>query len=99
MLKNLKSAKLKLESYFLECGRYIERNPVRARLVKDAGDYPHSSYRHYAYGEEDLLVEVDPYYVDLGRDPEERQKEYREFVKLDGPYDPIVDASLMEEHF
>lgn len=94
-----KSPLIELESYFLECGRYIERNPVRAKLVKDAGSYPHSSYRHYAWGEEDSLVDADPYYEELGRNSKERQKRYREFVKLDGPYDPIVDASLMEAHF
>ena len=57
------------------------------------------SQRFNAVGEEDPLVDIDPYYEGLGRNPEERQREYREFTKFDGPYGPIVDVSLMEAHF
>ena len=94
-----KSPLIESESYLLECGRYIERNPVRAKLVRDAGDYPHSSYRYYAYGEENLLIDEDPYYRDLGPDLGERRRRYREFIKIDGPYDKVVDQSLLEVHF
>ena len=94
-----KSPLIESESYLLECGRYIERNPLRAKLVQDAKDYLHSSYRYYAFGQEDSLVDEDPYYRDLGQDPKEREQHYREFIKLDGPYDKIVDQSLLEAHF
>ena len=94
-----KSPLIEKESYFLECGRYIERNPVRAKLVQDAKDYLYSSYRYYAYGEADDLIDEDPYYVHLGQSSEERQKKYRDFVKLDGPYDRIIDQTLAEAHF
>ena len=33
------------ESYLLELSRYIVLNPVRARMVEQAGDWPWSSYR------------------------------------------------------
>lgn len=33
------------ESYLLELCRYVELNPVRARMVHKAGDWPWSSYR------------------------------------------------------
>jgi putative transposase len=33
------------EAYLLEVARYVVLNPVRARLVRSAGDYPWSSYR------------------------------------------------------
>lgn len=33
------------ESYLLELARYIVLNPVRARMVRSAGDWPWSSYR------------------------------------------------------
>ncbi len=94
-----KSPLIKTESYFLECGRYIERNPLRAKLVQRAEDYPWSSYRHYAFGQTDPLVDDDPYYVQLGPDPLLRQQRYREFVKLEGPYDRLVDDALVEAHF
>ncbi len=32
------------DSYLLELARYVVLNPVRARMVKDAGDWPWSSY-------------------------------------------------------
>ncbi|KKU18992.1 MAG: Transposase [Candidatus Saccharibacteria bacterium GW2011_GWA2_46_10] len=46
-----KSPLIEKESYYLECGRYIERNPIRAGLVANAEQYAWSSYRHYALGE------------------------------------------------
>lgn len=33
------------EAYLLELSRYVVLNPVRARMVKSAGDWPWSSYR------------------------------------------------------
>jgi putative transposase len=33
------------ESYLIACCRYIERNPVRARMVQSAADYRWSSFR------------------------------------------------------
>jgi len=94
-----KSPLIEKESYFLECGRYIERNPLRAGIVQKIEDYPWSSYKHYASGESDGLIDGDPYYLDLGQTSEERQNAYQEFVKLDGPYDKIVDKTLLEIHF
>ena len=94
-----KSPLIERESYFLECGRYIERNPVRAQLVNQPEDYTWSSYRYYAFGEPDLLIDEDPYYQDLGSDSFSRQKSYREFVKLDGPYDKVVDREFLKAHF
>lgn len=94
-----KSYLIERESYFLECGRYIERNPVRAGIVRQAEDYPWSSYRHYALGEGDPLVDDDPYYAGLGSDPAARRQRYRAFVKIDGPYDKLVDQTLVETHF
>ena len=94
-----KSFLIERESYFLECGRYIERNPLRANLVSRVEDYPWSSYRYYAYGEPDPLTDEDPYYESLGIDRAARQHAYREFVKLEGPYDKVVDRSLVETYF
>ena len=43
------------ESYLLECARYIELNPVRAKMVEDPLEYRWSSYRSYAPGETNPL--------------------------------------------
>ncbi len=94
-----KSPLVQKESYFLECGRYIERNPVRAKLVAFPEDYFWSSYRYYAFGEADSLIDEDPCYQNLGRNSAERQLHYKEFVKVDGPYDRIVDEKLITKNF
>ena len=87
-----KSPLIEKESYFLECGRYIERNPVRADLVQKMEDHPWSSYRYYAFGEQNRLIDEDPYYAQLGSDPTERQHQYRDFTRLQTPYEPILTA-------
>jgi putative transposase len=94
-----KSPWIDAESYFLECGRYIERNPVRAGLVKDAKDYSWSSYLYYAFGKRDQLIDEDPYYRGMGATEELRQKYYQAYVKLDGPYDKMMDKNLTETYF
>ena len=45
-----KSCLVDTESYFLQCQRYIELNPVKAGMVRYAGDHQWSSYQCHAYG-------------------------------------------------
>ena len=94
-----KSPLVAQDSYFLEAGRYIERNPVRAKLVADLSDYPWSSYPVYAVGAENLLVDDDPFYAPLGPTAYQRQEAYRAFVKLDSPYAQVLDAKFLDEPF
>jgi putative transposase len=65
------------ETYWLTCLRYIEQNPVRARMVLRPEAYPWSSYRAHAYGEGAEWVAPHPVYVALGRTDIERQAAYR----------------------
>ena len=74
-----KSLLIEKDKYLLACGIYIERNPVRAKIVKRPKDYPYSSYNFYALGEKNLLLNVDPLYEDLGRGKKERQENYKTF--------------------
>jgi putative transposase len=53
---------------------------VRAGLVQDPRDYDWSSYRVYAYGDEDGLTDIHELYELLGKDIGDRQKNYREYV-------------------
>ena len=94
-----KSPRIERESYYLEAGRYIERNPLRAKLVTDLRDYPWSSYPTYAHGSANPLVAEDPYYTQLGSSPTERQVAYRDFVRLESPYAPMLDKELVESPF
>jgi len=89
-----KNMVVKIEDYAMRLGGYIERNPVRAGLVKDPGDWKWSSYRFYAYGEPMRiplvkpdgtkkwidLIDPNPFYEGFGLNSTERQKNYREFI-------------------
>jgi putative transposase len=48
------------ETYLLAAVKYVEMNPVRARLTPDAYAWPWSSARSHAAGQDDLLVKVAP---------------------------------------
>ena len=72
-----KSIHIHKDEYFLQCGRYIERNPVRANLVTEPLEYPWSSYGAYARGLLNPLVTINQFYVDLGKTDQERQLKYQ----------------------
>ena len=48
------------EKYLIAAARYIELNPVRAGIVKNAADYKWSSCNAHVLGEDDVLVKVRP---------------------------------------
>lgn len=48
------------EQYLLACTRYIERNPVRADLVKVPEEWPWSSAGAHLKGKDDILVKAKP---------------------------------------
>jgi len=48
------------EAYLMACTRYVELNPVRAKLVKRAEDWRWSSARAHIGGHDDKLVTVEP---------------------------------------
>ena len=74
------------ESYYLQCGRYIERNPVKAGLAQEAADDPYSSAKFYVRGEKDPSLTPNPYYPPMGPSEQERRQRYRDFLALDEPY-------------
>ncbi len=48
------------EPYLLAAARYVELNPVRAKLVEAAGQWPWSSAKAHLSGRDDRLVKVAP---------------------------------------
>jgi len=48
------------EEHLMNAARYVALNPVRARLVQRAEDWPHSSVRAHLAGRDDGLVSVRP---------------------------------------
>lgn len=81
-----KSKLVEKDEYFIQCGKYIELNPVRANIVKLPGDYPFSSYHYYGLGVKDALITDDPLYVDLGDTIAARQLAYRNIIINDMVY-------------
>lgn len=69
------------EAYLLEVARYIVLNPVRARMVRSAGDYPWSSYRAMT-GEEAApeWLETRTILAAFGPTEAEASEGYRSFV-------------------
>ncbi len=64
------------ETYLLACSRYIELNPVRAKMVEAPGDYPWSSFAAHALGKPLGLLSFHPLYLRLGATPRDRQSAY-----------------------
>lgn len=61
------------DNYLLACARYVELNPVRARLVGQARDWRWSSARAHLKGQDDGLVRVSPLL--------ERVEDWRSFLE------------------
>ncbi len=76
-----KSTPIEQERYLMGCIRYIEMNPVRAKIVKEPDGYKWSSYFSKATGEEDPILDLDPYYLELGKTPKERAEAYKDWFK------------------
>ena len=84
-----KSQLISSDSYLIQCGKYIELNPVRAAIVKNPKDYQFSSYNHYAFGKDDNLVSGDVFYEELGSNNRVRRKKYRDLIISD-----LVDEDM-----
>jgi putative transposase len=65
------------ERYWFTCMRYVESNPVEARIVPSPEAYAWSSYRFHALGEPDRIVTPHELYKRLGTSAEARQAEWR----------------------
>ena len=76
-----RAAPIDSEEYFIACCRYIELNPVRARMVDHPRHYRWSSYRAHAEGCEDALAAFHGALRRLGRSIEERHESYRALMK------------------
>jgi len=79
------------EGHLLTCHRYIELNPVRARMVARPDDYPWSSARAHLEGAADAVLTDHPLLAALGPTAAERQAAYRELFR------EAIDETWMEE--
>jgi putative transposase len=82
------------ENYWLTCLRYIEQNPVRAKIVMQADQYRWSSYRVHAFGESIEWLASHPLLDALGPNPHQRQAAYRAICAV-----PLTTAELVRQRF
>jgi len=76
-----KSSVVQTDAYLLACSRYIELNPVRARMVSDPADYPWSSYSFHANPASEIRwLDTDPCFAALGVSHEERCLRYQQYL-------------------
>ncbi len=91
-----KSLCIDKDSYLLDCGRYIERNPIRASLAEHPRDYPYSSFSYYAFGTPNKLLVASPAYLSLSDFEMERQSIYCDYVTEGRAYEELVDKALLQ---
>ncbi len=77
------------DSYALACYRYIETNPVRARMTTTASEYRWSSYHANGGGMADSLVRPHPAYASLGSDPARSVRAYADLCAQQLPVETI----------
>jgi len=76
-----KATLINTEQYLFKCMRYIELNPVRARIVAEPSAYRWSSFHHNALGEIDPLLTPHHEYLHLAQAIDKRQANYRALFK------------------
>ena len=77
-----KSPLVERGSHLFAVGRYVEKNPVRAKLAEKPWDYPWSSARDYAFGDTGVLTDAsyNKDFLSLGATPEERGEAWRSYL-------------------
>ena len=80
-----KSSLVQDEGYLLACCRYIELNPVRARIVADPEDYPWSSCGARLGCTTSTILDLDPCYQGLAAEEATRRERYDAFLQSSIP--------------
>lgn len=81
VMDRFKSPLIESDEHMLKAMAYIDLNPHRAKKVTHPRQNDWSSYRYYAYSRTDPLITPSLSYLALGRNPIERQCEYRAIVE------------------
>ena len=78
-----KSSLISKDEYLLTCSKYIELNPVRAKIADNPQEYYWSSFGAKISGKKDGLLDEDPLYKSLGDTADQRRQNYnRMFVDV-----------------
>ena len=84
-----KSPVIQDDEHLLTVLRYIEANPLRARIVERAEDYPWSSYRVHGLGTADELVDPLVSYEQISPRAKSRQSKWAQRV-----HEPLAEPQL-----
>ena len=80
------------ERHLLECGRYIERNPVRAGMVKHPVDYAYSSCKFYLQSAINDILTPSPAFVALSEDEDAKRRLYEEYITAVRPQEEFANS-------
>lgn len=80
-----KSCIVQTEGYLLQLYRYIELNPVRAKMVEQAADFHWSSHHCNSLGFESALCQPHEMYMRLAKSADKRREIYRGFFQKPQP--------------
>lgn len=89
-----KSCLVDAQDYLLACYRYIELNPVRARMVEGPHLHPWSSYHFNALCRADAMLAPHPCYQSLGPDQQSRAAVYQAIVREALPDETVQEIRL-----
>jgi len=87
-----KSCVVDAENYLLTCMRYIELNPVRAKMVSSPEGYRWSSYHANGVGKKIDLCTPHEVYTGLGKTMPIRIEAYRELFKYQLDNEALVQV-------
>ncbi|MEO7741576.1 MAG: transposase [Usitatibacter sp.] len=75
------SSVIQQDRYLLACHRYMDLNPVRARMTASPRDYVWSSHRHYALGQPDSMITPHALVRAMGADDAAREGAYAQLFE------------------
>jgi len=89
-----KAQPIQKDSYMFACSRYIERNPVKGKIVTLPEEYPHSSCKYYVFDLDDSITTENPFFRSFGKTRIEMQNNYKKFLRNSNEEDEILFDSL-----
>lgn len=83
------------DEYLLECARYIERNPVKAKLVEEVIEYPYSSYNYYLGDVTSKIITDNPGFLGLDDNVGTRKDLYSKYVSEKRIQEEMMEKVLL----
>ena len=85
-----KSSPIQSNRYLLACCRYVELNPVRAKMVEFPWEYRWSSCAVKVGKQKQSWLDQDPFYLSLGETEESREIGYKDWLLKSIPDEELM---------